>query len=210
MILNRDYDKALWLIIMSDEQRRDEIVSFIDGIMLVLGDKIKESITKYNENNDNLKQVSYSYLRGEMKASDGILYWYHLSALDGSLYLGRQVNMDGIYIGNFYLCLERNVIDKTMALKNLVSTDIGNIEFGFAEELVDRGSKDYKMIDTLIGTILMTTTYCDGTRKTRYRRVNLNEIPKDYNAEDLRSKGTLNRLVRKRKKGFISVKRDSE
>lgn len=220
MIFSREYDKSLWLLLISDESKKDDVAGFVSEISQVLGDEIKSAIKEHEDYVASNCMVSSEdieimYFKGEVETSDGVLYWYDLISPTGVLYLGREVKVDEYYNQDLQICLEEKATFNHRHSKNFRKTEVGAITYGFKEELigdeicyVDSNSTECNLMKTPFGTLLLSTSYSLGSRKTNSKKIDM-MIPKDYNVEDLSSRIRLNRLVRRRKREFVSVKRDS-
>lgn len=198
MIFNKDYDKMLWLILKNDKGNRERILEFIKSIPSDFLVKIQDTIKEYEEyklsDDKHLKMRNFNG-----KFYDGEKYLYHFS-IDkdrDTLFVGRNAFKYGKIFNDFGLLLFNG--SNVNQINTFDEYVIGNISFDY--ELINDGMRivqgkytfiDYKLLDVMLGKVIVTSNRDWIMFKNRMVFVDINNVPDNYNL------GDVNILVRKR------------
>lgn len=192
MIFDKNYDKSLWLILMSDKDNREEIIKFIKNIPKELYVKLNTALKKYYEFESNVKGDSIRdfILCGEVVDDKQDIYSFYIEPKDGTLNLAKHVlNNFQYYYCSVELFLVPYGLDENLEIFN--KQLIGKIwcatdkqKFIETYSIADYDYIKYEFINMFCDNALIV---CSSNAKKRTRKINRREIKDDYNLRDLES-----------------------
>lgn len=208
MILNKEYDMSLWLMLHSDKINRDIIANFISNIPEELYEEIKNSLNFYmyafsrKDVNININEYTEKTLSGEVVTTGDMKYWYMINPQTGSLELGEAI-IDGEFEYDTIQVTLFPVSDtKVMNMKNYTDCLIGEYIYNYGLDdsddlsVLDFDLMTYYLFKLPFGRAMLN---CCDLDKNKYRLLNMEIIPCNYNVNDLESKKELRKLVRGRR-----------
>ena len=198
MIFNNNYDRILWLILKNDNINRERILEFIENIPSDFLIKLQNTIKEYEEYKLNKSIYKKNkYFCGEIYDGSDYLYHFSIDNDTDSLFVGRNTFKYGKMFNDFGLLLTNGIdvrnmndfceymIGKISYNYNIINDGIKTIQGGFSKI-------DYKLIDVLIGNIMVISDDKKKMFGDRMKFVSIDDSPKDYGINDL------NKLIRKR------------
>lgn len=205
MILNKNYDMSLWLILHSDKVNRGVIAEFINNIPKELRNEIQSSLKCYMDTivkNGIDSNIDRELLSGEFVTTGDMKYWYMVNLQTGALQLGEAI-VDGReqYDTVQITLLPVNDVD-IKNMKNYTDSLIGEMVYSY--EIDDNSDKTISDFDLMQYYILklpfggMIVNSCDSV-KNKYSLLNMEIVPCNYSVTDLSDRSRLNKLVRGRR-----------
>ena len=203
MIINETYDKSLWLMLCSNSVYREKIVEFFNSVPMELYDKLRISLGFYVSKEMNFSINRYdefykSFLTGEVKTSGDMRYWYMIDPKTGALSFGESVIDEEDEYGLFHMVLYP--IDNKLLLNNREYNDflIGEIidEYSF-NEVNDK--INFHLIRFSLCDLLVSSCKTGLYNENKYRLVDLNKMPDEYNLSNLVSENSVKKLIRGKK-----------
>ena len=203
MIINKTYDKTLWLMLCSDRINRKRIIDFLNVIPIDLYNKIRVALGFYvvKENNFSINksdELYKSYFNGEVKTSGDMKYWYMIDSKTGALSLGEKL-LDGECEYDFFHMVIYPFDDRILKNDSYNDYFIGEITTGYLD--------DYSLdkFDDTIKFHLISFSFCDivvslySENRNKYRFVDIDKIPDKYSLSNLKDEDSVKKLIRGKK-----------
>lgn len=208
MIFDKDYDKALWMMLKVDKRNRERIAGFIRSIPDTLIREIQESFFKVQAKRENynlFNDMSSTNFSGQYESHDKILYWFNISMDFNSLDMGYSI-FNGI---NYEKAFEITLISNKdlNLLENFDEEWLGSIEYDIHGVTVDdkvyfigSSMNEYNFVKTPFGIFIVNINNKKTFKQRGINKFNIDDIPEEIFREDINSRCNVNRLVRSRKK----------
>ena len=200
MIIDKKFDRALWLMLKADKNNRDEILEFMDSIPNELIEKIKKNLILF-ENTDKKK---LTFLFGECQRGNR-LYWFGIDKYFQEIDMGYKEHNGIVYRDVFEMSLLLD--DQILDVDYFDKKDIGRIKYDINVRnidgvcnVVEASENSYYLMRTLLGYMIMFSIDDNKDTKKYYRMIDINDIPDEINLESLKDMDNVDRLVRRRKK----------
>lgn len=199
MIINKTYDKSLWLMLCSNRVNREIIVEFINKIPKELFDKIRVSVGFYIDKENIFSITKYdefykSFLSGEIITTGDMRYWYMFDTKTGALNLGESIidveNEYNSFIMTLYPINDGVLNDK----KEYNDCLIGEITNCYLDEYSDTVS--FHLIRFSFCDIVVS--FCKNYlyNKNKYRLIDIDNMPNNFTLNSLENKNSVKRLIR--------------
>ena len=176
MIIDKEYDKFLWIILKVDKKNRQRIIEFIKSVPKPIFDGLEKSIEMYRKyEQDDMIFLDEMNLTGLYETHNRLLYWYEIEKDFGTLEIGYSVFTGKKYEDAFSLSLE---LDSILSEDNYEEC-IGSIRYDISEEgnTTICNEVEYNLID---GRIVVSSL--DGRNdkhRIRLNFINLDNIPEE-------------------------------
>jgi len=187
-MFNNEFDRSLWLMLISDKNNRYNIINFIKSIpndLFCIMDIELDKYKKYEESNIDILDRGDICLYGECNSRFNGKYSFVIDMICNSLTITKS-----IYINEHY----RKEFEIVMYAKSRYNNDdvfdsqlLGNI-INYNDEI----KSEYELIDGILGKMVV---YSDNGSMKKYKRIG--KISERMELENIFNR---NNLVRVRKK----------
>lgn len=197
MIINDDFDRTLWFILVVDKENRVDIAGFISSFPRELFEKIRMELEKCNTDNDSVIKRNFSKAFRDDKGNT------HLYTLNID---GNEIKLKFSIFGNTSIQYEENVelsivsisLDKIKTMKSMYAEYIGNylhtctrLSFFTNCPVTNRSDRSYELVDGNENDVIVQTFDEDFCK-----HIELGMIPSEIYMNDLCDKRSVNRLIK--------------
>lgn len=203
MIIDKNIDKSLWLVLNADKKNSEKVVNFIVSIPDELKEQIKEKIKILNEyKNSGEKKISF--LCGEYETSEQILYWFQMDSYYEEIDMGYKRYNGCVYEDVFEMTL--SLSEDLFSVKNFDKKNIGRIEYDIHTNnidnicsIVESTENSYDLVKIPLGYIVVYSVD-DGKGFKHYMKIiNILDMPNELFIDDIKDNDDVKRLVKERK-----------
>ena len=202
MIIEKNIDKTLWLILNTDKKNRDKIVDFVCNIPIELKRLIEDRIKMLNEYRET-GQKKFTFLCGEFITDDNLLYWFEIDFDFNEIDLGYKKFNGSIYDDVFEMTLSLN---SESSLKKIFDKKyIGRIEYDKRINNIDNvcsflefSESVYNLYKIPFGYV--TTSGCKRGIDSFKCISNITNEDDELFLDDVLNVNSVNRLVRRKRK----------
>lgn len=187
-MFNSEFDRSLWLMIISDKNNRYNIINFIKSIpsdLFCLMDIELDKYMKYEESNIGILDRGDICLRGECRARFNSKYSFIIDMIQNSLTITKSIFVNNQYKKEFEIVMYAKSRYNNIELFN--SQLLGNI-VNYNNDI----KSEYGLIDGILGKMVVCS---DNTGGKKYKRIG--KISERMELENLFDR---NNLIRVRKK----------
>ena len=204
MIIDKNIDKSLLLVLNAERENRDKIIGFINSIPDELKLLIKDRMKLYEDYKKN-GEKNLAYLCGEYNTSDDLLYFFEIDTYFKEIDIGCMKSNGYVYEDVFGLTLSLD--DELLLIKNFDKKYVGRIEYDIYTENVDgicsiksSSENTYNLVKTPLGYVVLCSRDNDKGVKKHYQKIDVSGISEELHMEDIQELNNVNRLVRRKRK----------
>lgn len=203
MIIDKNFDKSLWLVLNADKKNSERVVNFIVNIPNELKEQIKEKIKILNEfKNSEDKRITF--LCGEYETSEHLLYWFELDSYFEEIDMGYKRFNGCVYEDVFEMTL--SLSEDLFSVKNFDKKNIGRIEYDISTKNIDNifnvvesSENEYNLYRTPLGYLVVYSVDDDKGIKHYMKIINILDMPEQLFIDDIKDRNDAKKLVKERK-----------
>lgn len=166
-MFSQEFDRSLWLMLISDKNNREDIISFIKYIPDDLYEQIYIHLDKYRnyeECNVSISNREDICLYGSCYGKYNEKYSFIVDTAQNSLTISMGIERNGTFMKAFEITL--------YAKSSYNSTDALDKQFlGYVVNYTDETKTEYELIDGKFGKIVV---YSNNRFLKKYKKVNKN------------------------------------
>ncbi len=197
MIINDDFDRTLWLILVGDSENRYDIAKFISSFPKEMVERIHRELEKCNTENDSVIKKNFSKA---FRNDKGNTYLYAVNIN------GNEIKLKFSVFGNTTIQYEENVelsivcisLEKIKSMNSMYAEYIGNylhictrLSLFTNCPITNKNDRSYELVDGNQNDVIVQT-FDENFSK----HIVLDMIPSEIHMDDLYDKRSVNRLVK--------------
>lgn len=203
MIINKTYDKSLWLMLCSDKLNRKKIVDFINSIPSELYNKLRVSLGFYVDKKRNFSitkndELYKSFLSSEVRTTGDMRYWYTFDTKTGALNFGESIICDGEEYNTFCMTIYPLNDDMLNDKKEYNDCLVGEITNSYLDNY-ENEIVYFHLIRFSFCDIIVSSSR-DKYNKNKYRLIDMDNMPNNYTLSNLNNECNVKKLIRGKQK----------
>lgn len=166
-MFSQEFDRSLWLMLISDKNNREDIINFIKSIPNELYKQIRiqlDKYEKYEQSDINILDREDICLYGSCNGKYDLKYYFVIDMIQNSLTISMGSNRDMNFIKSYEIILYAKSRYNNVELFN--TQLLGNI-INHTDDI----KTEYELIDGLFGRMVVYSN--DGSLK-KYKKVTRN------------------------------------